>query len=339
MKPVDSKYFFVSILLLLSVAKCTPEKRKDLIETKANDTTTTSLYGKVVFRIKNSTFFINSMKKRINSIEDFSEYVPVNFYEKGGEFFIPNRLDNVIYKINSAGSITEKITVPVETDIAHFYIADTGEKYILNRGGLVVFDRENKKLSENPKVIFINPDFSNDNLLITSRFGDQDEMTPLEDKILEFSDIRKVIKEPITEESQFSDKYLEGNFLYEMSGRLGLISFKSYDLQTLKMISQDSTPLKCKHCFDMDVLLAERLVVASNFSVPERDFNELFLFNEDGYKSFELIPPIKETPLNDINYIGRMPLSFCFSLSKDKKKLYSLATTEKEVVVMEYDIP
>ena len=61
----------------------------------------------------------------------------------------------------------------------------------MNHSGLVVYDKENNKVDENAKVIFMTPDFSNDNILVQSRYGNQDEGTPFEDEIFENKDIKK----------------------------------------------------------------------------------------------------------------------------------------------------
>jgi len=348
MKFLSLRLFLAATLTLLAAAMCTPAKNKETVKTETkSDTIPASIMGKVVFRIKNSDFFTNAKRKKINSVDEFRNYIPVYFYEKNGYFYIPNRLDNFIYSINDSGKVIEKISIPEETDIAHFYITGAGEKYILNHKGLTVYDKENNKVNENARVIFITPDLSNDNLLVTSRYGDQDDNVEFADKILERTDIRKIMREPLAENVHYSDYYFDDQFLFEMSydslagdgPKEGSIIFKKYDLHMLKLISENSVAMKCRNCFHMPNFLSERLVVASNFSNKENPVNELFLFGENGYKKFELTPPIKAKPLNDVMYIGRMPLNYNFSLEKNQKKLYSLATTETEVVVMEYELP
>jgi len=120
MKSFSLILFLAATLVLLVAGMCKPKNQDSSNNKIKNDTLPASIKGKVVFRIKNSEFFTNLKKKKINSVDEFRNYVPVFFYKKNGVFYIPNWLDNLIYKIDNSGKVIDKIFVPEETDIAHF---------------------------------------------------------------------------------------------------------------------------------------------------------------------------------------------------------------------------
>jgi hypothetical protein len=166
-----------------------------------------------------------------------------------------------------------------------------------------------------------------------------------EERIFSFTDIRKTINEPFICNAQYCAHYFNSRFLFEMCYEAltgdglkeGPIIFKKYDLHSPKLISENSIVVKCKSCFHLPKLLSENLIVASHYGMSEHPTNELILFNNTSSKRFELIPPIIIEGLVDVNNADLMNLGFfLFNLDKDHKKLYSLATTETEVVVMEY---
>jgi hypothetical protein len=344
------KLFFAALLILLVAGVCSPSKSKDSIDLRIRkDTLPNTIEGKVLFKIKNQDFFENKKGKRINSLDEFRNYIPIFFYVKKGEFYIPNRLDNIIYKINRLGKVIERISLPEEFDIAQFYITGEGEKYILNRDkGLTVYSKEGKKMYENLDMTYLIPNFSKDNLLAIHRYDRNN-------KVFAFTDIKGIMNEPFIYNAHYCDYSFDDKFLFEMSyddmpnmitpeekakgfGK-GVVIFKKYDLRTLELVSKDSIVKACKSCFDMPQLLSEELIVASNFSNAEKPINELTLFSSNGSKKIELVSPVQMELLNDVYYIGRMNLGFVYSLDKSNNKLYSLGTTEKEVVVIEYQLP
>ena len=294
-----------------------------------------SLTGKVLFKIRNADFFPNKTSQKIKTVDEFRNYVPVFFFERNRRFYIPNRLDNIIYEIDESGKVVE--TIPSEFSAAMFYVTNDNTQYTLNiEDGLSVRRAQGKWTKIHG--IFITPSFSDDNLIVFRRIGENQ---------FAFSDEKGVMAIPFIYSPGFCDWSFNDRFIFEMCFeeltdiglKEGLITIKKYDLNTLNLISTNEVFMRCRSCFDIPILLSDKIAIASNFENQKSPVNELFIFGEKSFKKFRLVPPINSKPLNDVAYIGRMPLNFCFALDKSQRKLYSLATTETHVVMMEYEVP
>jgi hypothetical protein len=329
-------------LALIVFESCTPSKTKDTInsEIKVDTIREKSITGKVLFKIKLPDFFVNRKGERINSVDELRNYVPVSFYEKGGHFYIPNRLDNMIYKIDHSGKMIEKFSTRDGFDIVEFYITDDGENYILNpESGLFVYSKENILLAEDKNIVSLRLDVPNDNILMMGKTETKGDLF--------FTDAKKVMKDSFPYKENYCEHYFNDKILLEMCyeefTNMGLkersVFFRQFDLRTLKPILENSIMIKCRHCFSSPKLLSEKWIATTNFNDAEKPFDELYLIGKDSFSQIELKCPIQPHPIVDFVYGYMTNLGFVYSLDKVNGKLYSLGTTEKEVVVIEYQLP
>ncbi len=240
---MNFSYRFYPTLLLLGIffMPCMPEKTKDTVNTKTKVDTLhekQSITGSVLFRIKLSDFFVNSNNEKINSLDDFRGYVPVSFYEKDGYFYIPNRLDNIIYKIDPSGKVIEKLRTPDKFDVIEFYITNEGKNYIVNPdSGLFVYNSKgNILLTEDKSIVSLAPYAPNDNILMIGKTGVEGNLF--------FTDIKKVMKYPFACKANYCDYYFNDKILLEMCYEefttTGLkersVFFKEYALQSKRTV-------------------------------------------------------------------------------------------------------
>jgi hypothetical protein len=322
---------------------CTPAKTKDQINSKTMADTLQGkqdIIGRVVFRIKLSDFYANVDRKEITSIDDFRDYVTASFYEKDGYFYIANRLDNVICKIDWSGRLVGKVNTLSKFDIVDFYISNEGMIYLANTdSGLRIYDKEKRLLVEDKNIISLTNHIPSDNVLI-QRKGETDTD-------FYFADTKKLMGHPFAFKSNYCQHYFNDKILLEMCYeefttrelRDRSIYFKEFDLRTLQLVSQNQVVIKCRSCINLPKLLSEKWIVTTNFDDAEKPFNELYFIERNSFKKVKLISPVHSPVIADLDYVYKNNLEFIYYLDQVKNKLYSLCTTEREMVVIEYQLP
>jgi hypothetical protein len=306
--------------------------------------------GNVVFRISTKEFFRNRKNKKLASINDLTNYVPVSFYFQMGKFYIPNRLDDEIIQINTSGLIVERISLPIDFEVSCSYITRDEVKYLMNKDfGLIVLDSHNNLIYKNDAVVRLIPDIIHDNVLIESR-------SPQHEGLFAAIDGRNEMDSLFLFKAHYYEHHLEGQFLFELSyddmpnmftteertqglGK-GSISLKKYNLKTRKLVQETFFMVDCKNCFDLPKLLSEKVVVATNFELKNgKSFNEVILLIDKNFIRFNLIDNSKIDPITDPYYDYLMNNGFVYCLDESRSKMYSLGTSESEIVITEYNIP
>jgi hypothetical protein len=342
MRPAKTFCAALSLLAVTFLGSCTPAKTRDTInsEAKVDTVLKKGITGKVLFKIKLPDFFANLKGERINSVDELRNYVPLSFYEKGGYFYIPNRLDNMIYKVDRSGKVVKRISTLDGLDIIEFYITDKGENYIVNPdSGLFVYSKEDILLARYKNIVNLRPDVPSDNILMMGK-------TEIKGDLF-FTDAKKVMRDTFAFKENYCDHYINDKILLEMCydefTNTGLkertVFFRRFDLRTLELTLENSIVTKCRNCFDSPKLLSEKWIATTNFNDAENPFDELYLLEKNGFRQMELKCPIQPHPIVDFVYGYMTNLGFVYSLDRVNNKLYSLGTTEKEVVVIEYQLP
>jgi hypothetical protein len=311
-------------------------------ENTTNDTLKVkSIKGKILFRIKVADFFQNHEKVRISSKEDMSNYIPTFFYFDKGVFFIPNRLDHEIYEIDTVGKIRNKIAIPSKRDITKFFISEEGLKYILGRSvtdpnvssaekaGLEVLNGDNKIIQQNFYTVSIDPHPANNDVFFLNKSEN--------DKEYAWSDKKKRITHPMAIIPSYATYCFDEQFCYELNYENETSPvLKQYDLN-FKLVSENQYVLGCERCGHGPKILSKDFLIGSTYG--KEFFDELILLTGKKAQRFRLETEIHSKPLLDLELAYMMTNGYLYWLDKNHKRLYSLATTEKEVVVIEYPLP
>jgi hypothetical protein len=307
-----------------------------------------SIQGKILFKIKNADFFEDIKKRGVASLEELSEYLPVSFYVSEGHFFIPNRLSDEIYEFTITGQVVNKIQLPIDFDIAQFYLDKNGNKHVRDAyRGLVIFNKENKIVYHNDSVTFLTPTPKRNNALIVKRNMPINKLAMPEEIKSVVTDELGLIGKSNSLCSGYCQHYLDDEFLFEMNysdkedAHLGrIVKFIKYNLRSLELISRREIKLNCRNCFDLPKFLSESMVISTNYSDKGNPVNELIVLDKENYRTYTLAPEVKiEAGSNIFSNFNLMNRGFVYSYDDYTKKLYSVATSKTDVVVMEYDLP
>jgi hypothetical protein len=350
---------FAICIFFFTLASCKNSSNHSLKIGSANNDSVPSDYikGKVLFRIKGSDFFEDNKKRGVASLEKSSKYLPVSFYVYKGHFFIPNRLSDEIYEITSTGHILRKIVLPIDFDIAMFFISPDGYKYIIdNERGMVAFDNEDNMLFKNDSISFLIPSLQKNNALIIKKSEPVTKISyPDWEITFTMSDIQGAMKKPYVLERGYFEYCFGNDFFYELDYNglpeiftkedslrgfeRNMIKFRKHNLRSGKLVSERAIKINCKHCFNLPKFLSEKIVVSSNYDDKKNEINELLLLTENGYRTFILSSEIDVEAGLISNDYGLMNRGYIYSYDSEQNKLYSVVSTKGEVIVMEYNIP